>query len=105
VVEDSRTPAELHEAGEVHSPEGCWPCFAVTMADLGRRIREGLAPILDELAKALDADFDADGAPRQVQHGPPERRPRAPRDHSSNTGLAARSRASNLTQRNALRRR
>jgi hypothetical protein len=104
VTDDPRTPAELHEAGEPHSPEGCLPCLAVAMADMARRIREGLAPVLDELAKALDAAFGDGGRPRQRQHGPPPRRQRAPRDHQSNTGLAARSRNSNLSQRNALRR-
>lgn len=101
---DPRSPAELHAAGEAHSPEGCWPCVLVAFGELGRRLREGLQPILDELAKALTAAVDEDGTPRQVQHGPPPRRQRAPRDHQSNTGIAARSRNQNLSQRNALRR-
>lgn len=105
MVDDSRTPAELHAAGEAHSPEECWPCFAAAMADLGRRIREGLAPILADLAEALAGAVDEDGRPRHAQHGPPQRRHRAPRDHYSSTGLAARSRLSTQMQRNALRRR
>lgn len=104
MVEDSRTPAELHAAGEPHSPEGCLPCLFVAMGEAARRVAEALGPVLADLAEALAASVDDDGRPRHVQHGPPPRRHRAPRNHQSNTGLAARSRNSNLSQRNALRR-
>ncbi|THV27925.1 hypothetical protein [Glycomyces paridis] len=79
--------------------------FAAAWRSAFDALGEGLAEALAALNRALADTVDEAGGPRQVVHGPPVRRHRAPRDHASNTAMAARSRAVATTQRNALRRR
>jgi hypothetical protein len=91
----------LHDAGEPHHADTCPHCTAEAVAkalrDLANALADTLTPMLDAFRKAMEE------TPRP-KNGPPQALQRAPREHASNTGLAARSRARTQSQRNALRR-
>jgi hypothetical protein len=96
--------AALHDAGEPHLADICSRCQAEALRkafrELGEALAKQLAPALDAFRKAMEQA----ASPQRPAKGPTPRLQRAPRDHPSNTGLAAHSRTSSQTQRNALRR-
>lgn len=98
-IDPIATAARLHEAGQPHDADDCASCvfdaLAAALAALGAALAHAF--------RDLDSAFRAGQAARPTT-GPPVRRQRRPRDHPSNTGIAARSRALDLSTRNALRR-
>lgn len=91
----------IHDDGEPHHPDTCPHCqtdaIAKAFRDLANALADALTPMLDTLREAMDQKRPASGPTWPQQ--------RAPRDHPTNTGLAARSRARQRGGRNALRRR
>lgn len=93
----------IHDSGDAHIADTCSLCQAEAIgqaiAVLGRTVADAFAQLTDALTQTTDES----GRPRHAVHGPPQRRPHAPRHHPSNIGLAARSHARGQAYRNTRR--